>query len=209
MSIHRHLTVLIGFFAATLAGCSSQDPVGIRLSLDESGSGKVAVAALSLPDATKPIIDGSEKVKWDLHARLDVVTGDFTTADGLVIEDLRMSTTKFGDDGGTMRLLLPCGDQARWFKSLHVATADRARLHEAMGFAIQEVELHENITITVEIKGARVAGSLVNPVPRVTVSSKKSICTMVLPIEILETRSEPMSFVVNWEWPRPVAARSE
>ena len=209
MSIHRHLPVLIGFLAAALAGCSSQDPVGIRLSLDESGSGTVSVAALSLPDAAKNIIDRSERVKWDLHARLDVVTGKFTTGEGLVIEDLRINTAKFGDDGGTMRLLLPCGDQARWFKSLHVTTADRGRLHEAMGSAIQEVELHENITITVEIKGARVAGSLVNPVPRVTVSSKKSICTMVLPIEILESQREPMSFVVNWEWPRPVAARSE
>lgn len=209
MPIHRHLLVLAGFLAAALAGCSSQDPVGVRLTLDDSGAGTVAIAALSLPDATMKIVDGSEKVNWDLHARLDVVTGKFTSADGLMIEDFRVNTAKFGKDGGTMRLLLPCGDDARWFHSLHVASDERARLQKAMGQAIQEVDLHENITITVEIKGARVAGSLVNPVPRVSVTSKKSVCTMVVPIEILESRREPMSFVVNWEWPRPVAAGPE
>lgn len=209
MPIHRHLLVLAGFLAAALAGCSSQDPVGVRLTLDDSGAGTVSVAALSLPKATMDVVDGSEKVKWDLHARLDVITGKFTSADGLTIEDFQVSTAKFGKDGGTMRLLLPCGKGARWFQSLHVASGDRARLEDAMAHAIREVELHENVTITVEIKGARVSGSLVSPVPRVSVTSKKATCTMVVPIDILESRREPMSFVVNWEWPRPVAAGSD
>ncbi|MAC18640.1 MAG: hypothetical protein CMJ23_02985 [Phycisphaerae bacterium] len=208
MSIHRHLFVLAAFLVAVSAGCSSQDPVGVRLTLDDSGAGTVSVAALSLPEATVDLVDGSEKVKWDLHARLDVITGKFTSADGLTIEDFQVNTARFGKDGGSMRLLLPCGKDARWFQSLHVASEDRARLQDAMGYAIQEVELHENITITVEIKGARVAGSLISPVPRVAVTSKKATCTMVVPIDILESRREPMNFVVNWEWPRPVGGDS-
>ena len=153
------------------------------------------------------MVGDSSKVEWDLRARLDVTSGKFQSADGVTVEDLELNAATLGADGGSLRLVLPCGDDARWFRSLHVDSKEREKLEQALGHAISEMELHENVTVSVTIDDARVAGSLVNPIPRVTVSSKDDTCTLVVPLEILEARRNAMVLVVNWERPKPVVSR--
>lgn len=208
MAIQPRLMLLLAAVFVTLAGCSSQDPVGVRVNLSQSGSGTIAVAALSLPEISKELSTRSKGVDWSMDARLSVTTGKFDALDGLAVDDLRIRSKDFGADGsGTIRISLPCGDEAKWFRSLHVSPSDRGVLRKTLEQSINEVELHENVTITVAVDGARVAGSLVQPIPRVTVGSKDETCTMVVPLEILESRTEPMVLVLNWERPTQTARR--
>ncbi len=204
MSPRSRLMMISVVALAAISGCASQDPVGIRIDMQKSGSGTIAVASLSLPEITREMAARSDGVAWNMDARLTVSTGAFETLDGIRVEDLQVQAREFGDDGsGALRIRIPCGADASWFRSLHVSPADRGALRKALEQSINEIELHENVTIAVEIEEARVAGSLVNPIPRVTVSSKEGTCTLVVPLEILESRSDPMVLVLNWERPTP------
>ena len=198
MAIRSRLMLVLGTVLAA-AGCSSQDPVGLRVNLEQSGSGTIAVAALSLPEISREVAGGSKGVDWSMDARLNVTTGSFKVLDGIAIEDLRIRSSEFeGDGSGTIRISMPCGTDAKWFRSLHVSPSDRGMLRKALDQSINEIELHENVTIVVAVDGARVAGSLVQPVPRVTVGSKADTCTVVMPLEILESRADPLVLVLNW-----------
>ena len=207
MAIRSRLILVLGTVLAA-AGCSSQDPVGLRVNLEQSGSGTIAVAALSLPEISKEVAGDSKGVDWSMDARLNVTTGSFKGLDGIAIEDLRIRSSEFeGEGSGTIRISMPCGADAKWFRSLHVSPSDRGMLRKALDQSINEIELHENVTIAVAVDGARVAGSLVQPVPRVTVGSKADTCTVVMPLEILESRTDPLVLVLNWERPIQTATR--
>ena len=208
MPIRTSILFLLGAMLAATSGCSSQDPVGIRVNLAKTGSGTIAVAALSLPDITKELAANSDGVDWTMNARLAVTTGDFEDLDGVSVEDLKIRANDFGQDGGgTIRITVPCGPKASWFRSLHVSSSDRGQLQKALKQSITEIDLHENVTISVTVADARVAGSLVDPIPRVTVGSKDGTCTLVVPLEILESRTDPMILVLNWERPGPAVTR--
>ena len=208
MPNRSHLMLVLGAVFAAVAGCSSQDPVGVRVNLGQAGSGTIAVAALSLPEISKEVASQSDGVVWSMDARLNVTTGKFENLDGVTIEDLRIRSKDFGTDGsGTIRISMPCGKDAKWFRSLHVSSSDRGTLRKALDQSINEIELHENITVAVAVDGARVAGSLVQPIPRVTVGSKEDTCTLVVPLEILESRTNPLVLVLNWERPTQTANR--
>ncbi|MBQ71405.1 MAG: hypothetical protein CMJ67_00710 [Planctomycetaceae bacterium] len=200
--------LVFGAVFAAVAGCSSQDPVGVRVNLAQAGSGTIAIAALSLPEISKEVANQSKGIDWSMDARLNVTTGTFASLDGVTIEDLRIRSKDFGEDGsGTIRISMPCGEKAKWFRSLHASPSDRGVLRKTLEQSINEIELHENVTIAVEVEGARVAGSLVQPIPRVSVGSKDDTCTLVVPLEILESRKEPLVLVLNWERPTQTATR--
>lgn len=198
----RFLVLLVAFAGLLVqgTGCSTQDPVGVRLTMEDDGRGTVAVAALSLPDVTEEIASKSAGVKWGMDARLAVTTGDFDRLDGVSLEDLSVQAREFGEQrSGTIRISIPCGKDARWFHLLHVPPSDRVALRKTLEHSINEIELHENITIAMKVSGARVAGSLVEPIPRVNVGSKNDTCTVVVPLDVLESHTRPMVLVVNWE----------
>ncbi|MEE2973573.1 MAG: hypothetical protein VX672_10630 [Planctomycetota bacterium] len=197
----------LGVALSPLGGCATQDPVGVRIRVDEDGGGTIAIASLSLPEVTAEVVGTSAQVDWDLRARLDVTSGKFERADGVAVEDLELNAAALGVDGGSLRVVLPCGEEASWFRSLHVDPQEREKLERALGHAISEVELHENVTVSVTIENARVAGSLLDPIPRVTVGSKHDTCTLVVPLNILEERGNAMVLVVNWERSKPVVSR--
>jgi hypothetical protein len=44
---------------------------------------------------------------------------------------------------------------------------------------------------------------LVNPIPRISVTSKDDVATMIAPLEVLEEDGSPMVLVVNWERTSP------
>ena len=208
MSNRFRFLFLLGAALVATSGCSSQDPVGIRINLTKTGSGTIAVAALSLPKVSKEIAEDSSGVDWTMNARLAVTSGDFKKLDGVAIEDLKILANDFGaDGGGTIRIKIPCGPKASWFRSLHVSSADRSLLQTALKQSITEIDLHENVTISVTVVDARVAGALVEPIPRVNIGSKEGTCTLVVPLEILESRTDPMVLVLNWERPGPASTR--
>ena len=208
MATRSLLMLVFGAVFAAVAGCSSQDPVGVRVNLAQAGSGTIAIAALSLPEISKEVANQSKGIDWSMDARLNVTTGTFASLDGVTIEDLRIRSKDFGEDGsGTIRISMPCGEKAKWFRSLHVSPSDRGVLRKTLDQSINEIELHENVTIAVAVEGARVAGSLVQPIPRVSVGSKDDTCTLVVPLEILESRKEPLVLVLNWERPTQTATR--
>ena len=208
MATRSLLMLVFGAVFAAVAGCSSHDPVGVRVNLAQAGSGTIAIAALSLPEISKEVANQSKGIDWSMDARLNVTTGTFASLDGVTIEDLRIRSKDFGEDGsGTIRISMPCGEKAKWFRSLHVSPSDRGVLRKTLDQSINEIELHENVTIAVAVEGARVAGSLVQPIPRVSVGSKDDTCTLVVPLEILESRKEPLVLVLNWERPTQTATR--
>jgi hypothetical protein len=186
-----------------LAGCRSQDPVGVKLTLEESGSGTIAVSALSVP-AIAEIAEGeSTGVSWQNAARLTLITGTFANLDDVRMEDVEVDAAGFSPTSGTLRIEFPRGPKARWFRVLHVGVDQRGSLERSLTKAVATAELHENVTIAVEVPGARVAGGLVDPVPRISVTSKDGITTMVAPLEVLEEDGPPMVLVVNWERTSP------
>jgi hypothetical protein len=203
-SARNHLTSSLARLGALLGltfsvGCSSQDPAGLRLTLREDGKGSIAVAALSLPDVALTEERDTTGVKWDLAAKLTVTTGVFDSLDVVAFEDLEVDSTKFTDPGGTIRISIPRGPDAKWYKAIHVSATDRGRLQKALNGAIDQIELHENVTIAVDVQKARVAASLVQTVPRVTVREKRGVVSVVIPLEVLEAPGSPMILVINWE----------
>ena len=70
MPNRSHLMLVLGAVFAAVAGCSSQDPVGVRVNLGQAGSGTIAVAALSLPEISKEVASQSDGVVWSMDARL-------------------------------------------------------------------------------------------------------------------------------------------
>lgn len=184
---------------ATSFGCSAQDPAGIRLTLEGSGKGSIAVAALTLPDVDSTKNRDTTGIKWDLAARLTVTTGAFDSLDAVEFEDFEVDSVMFTDPGGTIRISIPRGPDAKWYKAIHVSAKERGRLQKALDGAIDQIDLHENVTIAVEIKKARVVASLVQTVPRVTVREKRGVVSVVIPLEVLEAPGTPMILVINWE----------
>ncbi len=195
------LAVLAGL--ATLSGCRSQDPVGIKLTLEESGSGTIAVSALSVPVVSESLAGESTGVSWQNAARLTLVTGTFADLDDVQVEDVEIHAAGFSSTAGTLRIEFPRGSQARWFRVLHAGADERASLERSLDKAVATAELHENVTIVVQVPGARVAGGLVNPIPRISVTSKDDVATMIAPLEVLEEDGSPMVLVVNWERTSP------
>ena len=157
------------------------------------------MAALSLPDVALTEERDTTGVKWDLAAKLTVTTGVFDSLDVVAFEDLEVDSTKFTDPGGTIRISIPRGPDAKWYKAIHVSATDRGRLQKALNGAIDQIELHENVTIAVDVQKARVAASLVQTVPRVTVREKRGVVSVVIPLEVLEAPGSPMILVINWE----------
>jgi hypothetical protein len=194
-------TLLAG--AVALAGCRSQDPVGVKLTVEESGSGTISVSALSVP-AIAEIAEGeSTGVSWQNAARLTLITGTFANLEDVRMEDVEVDAAGFSPTAGTLRIEFPRGSKARWFRALHIGADQRGSLERSLNKAVATAELHENVTIAVHVPGARVAGGLVNPVPRISVTSKDDLTEMVAPLEVLEQDGPPMVLVVNWERTSP------
>jgi hypothetical protein len=191
------LGLILGLMVS--AGCSSQDPAGLRLTLREDGKGSIAVAALSLPDVASTEQRDTTGVEWDLAAKLTITTGVFESLDAVSFEDLEIDSVKFTDPGGTIRISIPRGPEAKWYKAIHASTKERGRLQKALDGAIDQIDLHENVTIAVEVQKARITASLVQTVPLVTVSAKRGVVSVVIPLEVLEAPGTPMILVINWE----------
>ena len=189
--------------AVALGGCRSQDPVGVKLTLEESGSGTIAVSALSVPAVAGILESDSAGVSWQNAARLTLVTGTFANLGEVRMDDLVVESAGFSPTSGTLRIEFPRGDEARWFRTLHVGAPQRASLERSLEQAVATAELHENVTIAVKVSGARVAGGLVDPVPRISVTSKDDLTTLIAPLEVLEQDGPPMVLVVNWERTAP------
>lgn len=186
-----------------LAGCSSQDPVGLRIVLEESGSGTVAVSALSLPQIAEVEARDSDGVSWQNAARLTLTHGTFANLDDVRFFDVVVDAATFSPGAGTLRIQFPRGGSAEWFRTLHVGADQRQPLQKSLSKAVAEVDLHENVTISIQVPGARVAAGLVSPVPRVSVTAKNDLATMVAPLEVLEEDAPAMVLVVNWERTSP------
>ena len=201
--IHRIGLAALATALVAATGCSSQDPVGLRVTLEESGSGTLAVSALTLPEITAIETQETEGVSWQNAARLMLTTGTFSDLDGIRFVDAEVDAAEFPSGAGTLRIEFPCGKDARWFRALHVGAAARAPLQKTLDNAISEVDLHENITISIRIAGARVAAGLVQPIPRVSVTAKNDLATMIVPLEVLESKQGSMVLVVNWERTAP------
>ncbi len=188
-------------------GCASQDPVGIRIAVDSGGKGTMTVAALTSPAIASLRPKTSEGVDWAEGVRLTITAGDFDSIDDVSYDDLTVDAADFAGDGGTVRIVMPRGADARWFRSLHIDAASRSATQQAMERAIQKIELHENLTIAVEITGALVSANLVQTVPGVTVTTKRSVATIVIPMGVLENPGSAMVLAINWERSRTNAAR--
>lgn len=196
------MALVAGVVLATV-GCSTQDPVGIRVTLEESGSGTVAVSALTLPEIAVIEARDSAGIAWQEAARLTLTSGTFANLDDVRIGDVVVDAATFSPGAGTLRIRFPRGDAASWFRMLHVGAVKRAPLRKTLSNAVSEIDLHENITISVRVPGARVAAGLVSPVPRISVSAKNDLATMVAPLDVLEEDAPALVLVVNWERTSP------
>ena len=194
------MTVLAG-------GCSSQDPAGIRIVVGAGGKGTMTVAALTTPDISTIQPTASKGVKWTDGAQLTITVGDFESIDDVSFEDLVVDAADFAADGGTVRMVIPRGNDARWYHALHVSAKKRAAMQKALDQTIQKVELNENLTIAVEITGASVAAHLVQTVPGVSVTAKRGVSMIVIPMDVLEKSGSPMVLAINWERPGTTASR--
>ena len=198
--------MFVGLFALCGPGCSSQDPVGVRITVDESGSGKIAVAAMTVPKSEIFDSGASDGIVWDEAVKLQVSTGDFESLSSVRIHDLDVDSVNLDSATGSIRIKIPRGMRAVWFRHLHVPKNARSMLRESLQESVQELDLHENVTLIVEILGARVAGSLLQPVPRVSVSAKRDTVTMVAPLEVLEENKDDLVLVINWERSEPASS---
>lgn len=187
------------------AACTSQDPVGMRLTVERGNHGTLAVSALSIPKIVEIEATDTAGVEWKHAARLELTSGTFTDLGELRFVDVEFDAAELNPDAGTLRVTLPRGDGAGWYRALHVGAGDRSELKRTLGGAVSEIDLHENITISVRIPDARVAAGLVTPVPRVGVSAKDDLATVIMPLAVLEADASPLILVVNWERPRPAA----
>ena len=188
-------------------GCASQDPAGIRIAVDAGGKGTMTIAALTAPAVATVQPTASKGVKWTDGVQLTITAGDFESIDDVAFEDLIVDAADFTADSGTVRIVIPRGDDARWYRALHVSAKQRAAMQKALERAIQKVELNENLTIAVEMTGAEVAANLVQTVPGVGVSAKRGVATIVIPMDVLEKSGAPMVLAINWERPGMTASR--
>lgn len=200
------LLMLIGLLPLGGSGCSSQDPVGVRITMDGDGGGKVAVAAMTVPRSEIFEAGASDGIAWDEAVKLQVSTGDFESLSSIRIHDLEVDSVKMDDTTGSIRLKVPRGTKAVWFRHLHVPKSARSMLRESLQESVQELDLHENVTLIVEVVGARVAGGLLQPVPRVSVAAKRDTVTMVAPLEVLEEDKGDLTLVINWERSEPTSS---
>ena len=201
--IQRIALAALATVLAAAGGCSSQDPVGLRVTLEESGSGTLAVSALTLPEIAVIETHETAGISWQNAARLMLTTGTFSDLDEVRFVDAEVEAAEFSSGAGTLRIEFPCGKDARWFRALHVGAADRGPLRKTLDNAISEVDLHENVTISIRVVGARVAAGLVQPIPRVSVTAKNDLATMIVPLEVLESKQGSMVLVVTWERTAP------
>lgn len=192
--------------AMSSGGCASQDPAGVRIAVEATGKGTMTVAALTMP-ATSIGPKASEGVVWTEAAQLTITEGDFDSLGGVSFEDLVIDAADFAADGGTVRIVIPRGADARWYRALHVSAKERKTMQKALDRAIQKVELNENLTIAVEIADAAVAANLVQTVPGVGVTAKRGVATIVMPMDVLEKAGPPMVLAINWERANATASR--
>jgi len=188
-------------------GCASQDPAGVRIAVDATGKGTMTVAALTMPAIASIGPKASEGVVWTDGVQLTITAGDFDSLGGVSYEDLVFDAADFAADGGTVRVMIPRGADARWYRTLHVSPEARKAMQKALDRAIQKVDLNQNLTIAIEITGAAVAAGLVQTVPGVSVTAKRGVATVVMPMDLLEKSGPPMVLAINWERPGATASR--
>ena len=186
---------------ATPLGCVPQDPVGVRITMDRSGKGTASVAAMTVPQSEIFATDASEGVTWNRAVNLRVSSGDFTDISTVRIHDLAVETVTTEPSAGSIGVRMPRGIRAVWFRHLHVAGDSRDSIRRSLRDSAPGLDLHENVTVTVQVKGARVTGRLLRPAPRVSVSAKNDVLTVVAPLTVLEEGKDDLVLMVDWERP--------
>lgn len=182
-----------------LAACSDSDAVSVRVRLAPDLSGELFASALSMPREAAPLEGGFAGVEWRDRARIDSASGHFADLNGLAIEDLRFSAESHSDGLSYVRVVLPRGPNARWYKLF--TTADDVR-RRAMARALEPDGSADRVGASVKLvieTPAELASAGVHPNPRgVRADTKLREASLIVPLEAVSSGEGELEWNVTW-----------
>lgn len=192
------LSLLLAFLP-TLTACQDSDAAALRIRLAADLSGEINASALSLPADPAPLESASSGVEWRDRARLLFSAGRFEHLSRLAIEDLRFTPSATPEGLTVLRVALPRGEGARWYKLFTTAEAERRqRLVRALDPEGRADKIGAQVKIVVRTPGPISSSGLRPSVRGAKAEHGKEEATLTISLEALQAGDAELAWDIVW-----------
>jgi hypothetical protein len=182
-----------------LAGCSEADATALRLRLAGDLSGQLDLSALSLTEEPAALETEAEGVAWRDRARVSFSTGSFTDVKALRLADISFEAELRAEGLSFVRVHLPRGADARWFRLLTTPDETRRRqLARAMDSSGKADRVGTMVQIVIETPAPVVSSSADPNVRGLKSETQREAATLVVPVESLASGEGEIVWTVIW-----------
>lgn len=183
----------------SIAACQDSDAAALRIRLQADLSGEINASALSLPEDPAPLESASSGVEWRDRARLLFSAGRFEHLSKLAIEDLRFSPSTTPEGLTVLRIVLPRGEQARWYKLFTTAEAERRqRLVRALDPEGRADKIGAQVKVVIRTPSPISSSGLRPSVRGAKAEHGKEEATLTVSLEALQAGEAELVWDVVW-----------
>jgi hypothetical protein len=183
-----------------LAACDETDAVAIRIHLRDDFSGRVTMSNVALMPAESPLQQATQGVEWQSRAAILCSAGKFASLGALKISDIDLTS---GDGGGGLafvRVSLPRGDSAKWYKVLIPLTAEeRAGAAASIDPEGKTKNVASSIKLEIELPANVVGNGLTGRVRGIKVKDEGTTATLVVPLDVAQLAGDPIVWHLTWQ----------
>jgi hypothetical protein len=183
-----------------LAACDETDAVAIRIHLRDDFSGRVTTSNVAMMPAESPLQQASQGVEWQSRAEIQCSAGKFASLGSLKIADIGLSSGDGGEGLAFVRVSLPRGDSAKWYKILIPLSAEeRASAAASLDPDGKTKNVASSIKLEIELPGNVVGNGLTGRVRGMKVKDEGATATLVVPLDVAQSPGEPIIWHLTWQ----------
>lgn len=185
------------FFLLLAGACSDADVIAVRLDVHTDLSGTIVASSLRMPEAPNAAEESFRGVQWSDRAVLACQRGKFSDLRMLMLEDLRFRVS-LGEEMPRLRVVLPRGPDARWYKVLAPTRDQRRRVAETFDPNNALRDPAGAIKIEIKLPGQVIASGVAPRGRGVAADQAKNTATLIVPVDAALAEGEPLLWDVSW-----------
>jgi hypothetical protein len=193
----RALRSLLSALALAGASCSDSDVIALRLQVNSDLSGTITASALAIPDAPGGVEGSFRGVEWTDRAVLACQRGRFSDLRMLTFEDLKFRVS-VSEEMPRLRVILPRGDDARWFRVLAPPREQRRRVAETFDPTGELRDPAGSIKLELTLPGPVIASGVAPRGRGVEADRTKQTATLIVPVDAALAGGEALVWDVSW-----------